>query len=367
MKKIMCFFLALTMVLSMAACSNAPASSGTVPVTAPSARPQETPEPTPEATPEATPEPTPEPVLYRSFFTGEPLEEPDYTRPICIMFNNHPDALPHCGISNAAIIYEIMTESITRMMAVFPSIEDVGELGSIRSSRPPFVELSQSYGAIYVHAGGSEDAYSMIRSQSVDNIDGVRGSYPMTVFYRNPNRVGVAVEHKLFTTSDAIAECVEYLDYSMTLPEDYSSGLVFTDDATPADGIDAGKLSVTFGTYAGKYTYFNYDEDSGCYHVYQQNRDYIDGNTEEIVDFRNVIVLSTTTRIYDSMGHVSVDLTSGGEGVFACGGKAVDITWSRNDDGTFHYALTDGTPLELGVGRTYVCIISSYDGDVVIE
>ncbi|MGN1002208.1 MAG: DUF3048 domain-containing protein [Oscillospiraceae bacterium] len=367
MKKFFSLFLALTLVLSMAACSGGADSSGTVPVTAPSAKPQDTPAPEAENTPE--PEPTPEatekPVLYRNFFNGEPLDEPDYSRPICVMFNNHPDALPQCGVGDADIIYEIMTESITRMMAVFSSIEDVGELGSIRSSRPPFVELSQSYGAIYVHAGGSEDAYSMLRS--VDNIDGVRGSYPITVFYRNPDRVNVAQEHKLFATSDKISECIEALGYEQTLPEDYSSGLLFTEDGTPAGGRDASKLSVTFGTYAGKWTYFNYDEDSGSYHVYQQNRDYIDGNSGEIVDFRNVLVLSTAARIYDSMGHVSVDLTSGGKGVFACGGQAVDITWSRNDDGTFHYELTDGTPLELGVGRTYVCIISSYDGSVTIE
>lgn len=44
---------------------------------------------------------------------------------------------------------------ITRMLAVYQSLEDVGSIGSIRSARPYYIELALGHDALYVHAGGS--------------------------------------------------------------------------------------------------------------------------------------------------------------------------------------------------------------------
>jgi hypothetical protein len=52
------------------------------------------------------------------------------------------------------------------------------------------------------------------------------------------------------------------------------------------------------------------------------------------------------------------DLVGSGKGYFACGGKIVPILWSRNTEtAPFVYTLEDGTPVELGIGKTYVGII----------
>ena len=67
-------------------------------------------------------------------------------------------------------------------------------------------------------------------------------------------------------------------------------------------------------------------------------------------------------KVLDSAGRLRVDLT-GGKGTFFCGGKAVDIQWSKGDrNSQLVYKLTDGTPLTLGQGRSYVCIINSASG-----
>ena len=118
------------------------------------------------------------------------------------MINNIGVALPHCGISGADIIYEILAEgNITRMMAIFSDINKAnGPIGSMRSSRPYYIETALSYDAIYVHAGGSEQAYSDIASKGVNNIDGVRGNYDASsAFYRDKNRQQYGYEHSLFT------------------------------------------------------------------------------------------------------------------------------------------------------------------------
>ena len=52
-------------------------------------------------------------------------------------------------------------------------------------------------------------------------------------------------------------------------------------------------------------------------------------------------------------------LTGSGEGTYFCGGKTVPITWSKADrNSPLVYHRTDGTPLALGKGTSYVCIMS---------
>ena len=87
--------------------------------------------------PEPEPEPEPEPLPYVNPLTGEGCEtDIGQNRPIAIMLNNLKKALPQLGVSQADIIYEAPAEGgITRMMAVFQSVEGVGDLGSVRSAR----------------------------------------------------------------------------------------------------------------------------------------------------------------------------------------------------------------------------------------
>lgn len=85
-------------------------------------------------------------------------------RPVAIMLNNLKEALPQLGQSQADVIYEVPAEGgITRMLAVYQSLDGVGKIGSIRSARPYYLELALGHDAIYIHAGGSEDAYAKIR------------------------------------------------------------------------------------------------------------------------------------------------------------------------------------------------------------
>ena len=52
-----------------------------------------------------------------------------------------------------------------------------------------------------------------------------------------------------------------------------------------------------------------------------------------------------------------MDLTSG-SGWFACGGRMVPITWEKGSAGQqLRYYGPDGSPLTLGRGKSYGCII----------
>ena len=119
--------------------------------------------------------------------------EPEYerNRPVAVMLNNLKKAQPQLGnVSMADIIYEVPAEGgITRMLAVYQTLDGVGTLGSIRSARPYYIELALGHDALYVHAGGSPEAYQDLKSWKVNNIDGVNGSASQSaVFWRDPER-----------------------------------------------------------------------------------------------------------------------------------------------------------------------------------
>ena len=70
--------------------------------------------------------------------------------------NNLKKAQPQLGNAQADIIYEVPAEGgITRMLAVYQTLDGIGTLGSIRSSRPYYIELALGHDALYVHAGAA--------------------------------------------------------------------------------------------------------------------------------------------------------------------------------------------------------------------
>lgn len=73
-----------------------------------------------------------------------------------VMLNNLKKAQPQLGNSQADIIYEVPAEGgITRMLAVYQSLEDVGSLGSTVLPVPIISSWHWAHDALYVHAGGS--------------------------------------------------------------------------------------------------------------------------------------------------------------------------------------------------------------------
>ena len=188
--------------------------------------PEPEPTPTPTPTPVATPTPEPTPTPYNgpvSPLSGLPMgEEWVNRRPVAVMLNNLKEALPQLGQSSADIIYEVPAEGgITRMLGVYQSLDGVGTIGSIRSARPYYLELALGHDAIFLHAGGSVDAYDKIRQWGVPALDAVNGPYlgsspGSNLMWRDPERrKSYSLEHTVVTTGETIMELLP--TYSLRL------------------------------------------------------------------------------------------------------------------------------------------------------
>lgn len=312
------------------------------------------------------PEPEPEPVFpYANPLTGEGLDvDISGKRPFAVMFNNLRKALPQIGVGQADVIYEIEAEGgITRMMGVFQDLEGVGDLGSIRSARDYYVNLALGHDAVYIHAGGSPQAYEAFQSWNVTHIDFVNGPYG-NMCWRDPERrKNAGLEHSLLTSGEKILEQMPSR-FRLEHEEGYQVGWTF-DKEPPAGGTPAQKLTVPFSRY--KTGYFTYDTETNRYFTAQSldGSDpipYVDGADGQEVGVSNVLVLYTDIGQVkgDDKGRRSVRTTGEGEGLLLRDGQIFTITWQR-DKRTDCYSFLDqsGQPIPLAIGSSYINIVKT--------
>ena len=303
--------------------------------------------------------PPPPPPRYMNPLTGL-LVHNNVTRnrPIAVQFSNSREALPQHGISQADIIYEALVEGgITRMLALYQDISNVGNLGSIRSARPYFMNIVHSYDAIFVHGGGSPVAMNQLRERNVNRLDGVYGP-GANAFFRLAGREH---QHALFTTGARINQEIGVLGYRRLHNTGFEQSLSFASDGTPTGGRNATTVNVRFS--AANSTTFRHNSATNLYYVTLHNGavPYVDGNNGRQVAVTNVLILRMETSVVpgDDAGRLDIKTTFWGSGYYINGGRQIPIRWRRAEwNSQFEYFLSDyTTPLVLGQGRTYICIV----------
>lgn len=359
MKKFVSLLLVLSLLLC--GCTNAAPEETTVPPTTqmPTEVPTEVPATVPptEVPTEAPTEAPTEPHAPTNPLTGETLEAPVETRTFAVAINNVPAAMPMHGVSQADLFFEMyVNDYCTRGLALFTNLAKVSSVGSVRSLRYNFTDLCQIYDAVVVHAGGSDQ---VMRDFAVSGADNVNASFGGTgYYYRDQNRLddGYATEHTLMVRGQETVDYAESKDVRITAEPDADYGLRFTEDGTPAEGESANVITLhMIHGHMDKQTLMRYDSDRGDYLFCQYGSPVFDSARQQYIYFENVIVLLakvTNQGVY----HVA-DLNASGDGYFACGGKIIPIKWSHEkENDPILLTLTDGTPLELGVGKSYIAI-----------
>lgn len=94
--------------------------------------------------------------MYRSEITNEWIDESlKNQRPVAIMVDNEKTALPHYGLTEADVVYEIMNSTangrITRLMAIVKDWGKIQQFGSVRSTRPTNIMLAAEWNAVLCH------------------------------------------------------------------------------------------------------------------------------------------------------------------------------------------------------------------------
>jgi len=356
--------IALATVLFSGCGQTAPESSSTpTPIRTATPIPTPTPESTIESIPEPTPEPTPDLTnMSVNLLTGLYIDKAIAARrPVAIVINNLPKALPQSGIGQASMYYEVLSEgSITRIISIFQDF-DTAKIGPIRSMRHYFLDFALDHDAIFAHHGHSPQGKSALRSLGIDNIEGlnVDGTY----YWRDAVRKNTPgmFEHSSYTSAENLWKYInDKARYRTDKAENYEGMFAFYDTATaPIDGIAATKITVKF-TNAFK-PVFTYNPETNLYAREQYNGPHIDELTGNQLMVTNILVQNTSVRqiVGDREGRRDVTLVGSGTGMLFTQGTAMSVTWKK----TSHQSPTEwfdaqGNKLTLNAGKTWVCVTS---------
>lgn len=310
----------------------------------------------PETT-EATTVPT-EPEIFRNPLNGEILDAPFTGRVFASTISNLQENLPHVGVNHADVVMEMYVNmnNVVRCLALFTDIASVDAVGSTRSTRPIFNDIAQHYDLVLSHAGGSDTALSDAANRGIDNFNvdswevaQTGASYRDTVYKRS-------YENSLFMVGPAFRDYAASKGVAMELEKDY--GFRFAEDGTPAEGESADTISWTmvYGQ-AKKDTAFVYNAEMDKYVWNQYGKEMKDQITDEPEAFTNVIVMFAN--ITNNGLYHAADFVAGGTGYYANGGKLVPIVWACDDeDSAFRFMTEDAQPLQMGVGNTYIAIVT---------
>ena len=285
------------------------------------------------------------------------VDEDSKSRPYAVMINNNHDAWPQCGIQDAYLVYEIISEGgITRMMALYKD-QDTAKIGSIRSARHYFIDYAQENDAIFVHWGGSPQAYSRISSTGIDSLDGI--ALEGSVFFRDKT-LNRDYEHTGFTSMENVKEYAEDKGYTRDTNKDlllnYSVDEIDLSTLTGAES--AVEVEIEYSYYHT--TSYEYDEENKVYKRSMSGEANVDLETGEQYTAKNIIVYSVqnyTINDGENKGRQDLNNIGSGSGYYITNGYAVPITWEKTShSGQTVYKYTDGTEITVNDGNTFIQI-----------
>ena len=289
---------------------------------------------------EKEPEPEPEVQIFKGT-----------ERPIAVMIDNEPGAWPHAGLQDAYMIYEAIIEGgQSRLMALFKGA-NTAKIGPIRSSRHYFVEFAMEHSAIYAHFGWSPKAEQTIKSNNVNNINGI--NYDGTKFWREGKGY-----HTAFTSIanlQDVAKSKRYLMIGSDKPNyTYSAREYNLETEKQVDSINM--------VYSTKHSVsYKYNEEKKVFYRYQRGNAHTDRVTKEQYFAKNIIVaVMSNYALSDgtNKGRQEVVNEGTGTGYYLTNGKCIDITWKKDSlkSKTYFYDL-NGNEITLNDGITFVQIV----------
>lgn len=333
----------LILSLALAGCGTSTPSQ-TPPASEPAA---ETPE---AAAPE--PEPAQEPAAGEEsqVWTNRWQE----ARPVFVMLDNHSGARPQSGLKDALMVYEMLAEgNITRYLAVFNGVGDY-EIGPIRSARPYFINRALEYDGLYVHVGGSPQAFADLVNLKVADVDGL--SAGSNIFWRKSHK---KIPHNMYSTLDAIrkdANRRKYRTEAEFTPPVYAR----SPEAPAGEATDSVRLVYRSGSsgYASGYLY---DAALGLYMRQLNGKPHLDELDQSPLTAVNVILQTVRSKAVDNEGRLVMEDVGSGTGWFISMGTRIPIRWEKSDRRSETIFKTeDGSRIKLNPGMTWIQVIPQW-------
>ena len=253
-------------------------------------------------------------------------------------------------IYSADILCELPTEDdTTRILAIISDTTNLWKIGSIANGRGYISNISKFFGATII-SGKNED------NIVYDHCDVSKEAFDISLhngyFYTEYSNYH-------YTSADMLNKGLNNLlpDLSPTPKVPYQ----FTDFGAEAitGDIKSEKISIAFSDISS--TELQYHADENLYKLYKngcEKQDAINGKTPS---FTNCFVLFTDSATYDNVNgtRLVMNTIGSGDGYYFTNGTVIEIKWSSSLEGNLSFTLTDGSPLVINRGSSYIAYVKT--------
>ncbi len=290
----------------------------------------------------------------RSGFNGKCLGgQTEVSRIVGVMIENHNQAQPLSGISDASVVYEAPVEgNIPRFLALYESPDQVEQVGPVRSARPYYVDWISEYGnAMYMHVGGSDEALLNIKKFGIfDMNEFYRGGF----FFRHAQR---SAPHNVYTSSefwsqglDAYAENYQNTSFN---PWTFADSEV-CNIQTSMNCEDSVSFAYVKGAYEVEW---KYNMEKNLYERYQNGVLHKDADGK-IITANSVIIQHADMDILDDIGRRKIDTVGEGLAEVYAFGKKVSGKWKKQErTSRTQWVLESGENIPLSAGKIWVELV----------
>lgn len=330
--------------------------------------PEENPELAESSTEEESIEETRE-GMYRSEITNEWIDESlKNQRPIAVMVDNEKTALPHYGLTEADVVYELMNSTangrITRFMAVVKDWGKIQQFGSVRSTRPTNIMLAAEWNAVLCHDGGPFYIDDWIAKKYSANFSGGFSRINNGKSREFTEYICAGDLDKKFSNSNYSTEYNEYYPGQHYI---FSNSEI--DLSANGNAFDCTEIELPFPHNSSR---LEYNASTGTYDYYEYGKAHTDpqhGNAQ--LTFKNLLIQDTTFAQLDPNGYLIYNVIDPGRNAYyITNGKAVEVKWIKpgESEPTIYVDKQTGEQIEINTGKTYVALVPSDSwSDVVIK
>ncbi len=264
-------------------------------------------------------------------------------RPVAISLQN---GVPVFGIGNAEILVEAPVENDeTRTVMITTAYTGMLQLGAIGTTRPYLLSVASDFAAVSICAGTNDirpgvnyPAYPTLNHET----DG-----PTTVFFKQQDDAAGL----LYTSGTRLIGALENFEKrSAALPFSF---IAYGNTFVPTDKKATGVIIPYSGT---SITQFLYDSEQKQYFRSGNAAMHIDAATGEQIGFTNLLLLTCESSVYNKVTgtEFELDTQSGGSGYYITEGRAMEITWLRDENGTLVLRDKSGHTFQFNRGKTYI-------------
>lgn len=311
--------------------------------------------------------------MYRSELTNEWIDiRIQNQRPIAVMVDNEKIALPHFGMTEADVVYELMNSTkngrITRFMAVVKDWGSITLFGSIRSARPTNFMLAAEWNAVLCHDGGPFYIKDWVAKDYTNNFSGgfARFSNGKPTEFTEYLTYNVYYNPTKDRSYNGLLQRFANSRYSTTYNEYYlGPHFTFAEGAVNlAARSDASTALVVQLPFPHNQSTLMYNAATNTYDYYEYGMAHVDPLHDNApLTFTNVILQDTTFAELDTNGYIiynAIDI-SGRSGYYLTEGKAIPVIWLKSSETgiTKYYDIATGEEIKLNTGKTYIALVPS--------